>query len=404
MMLAKKKEKAKFIRKKPHCNIGTIGHVDHGKTTVTAAITWVLSKKNTSTEFKAYDNIDNHLEERDRKITINAAHVEYETEKRHYSHIDCPGHRDYIKNMITGATQMEGGILVVSAVDGPQVQTREHVILAKEIGIPFLVVYLNKLDELRGSVDVLELVEFEVMELLNSYNFPMDTPVIKGSAKLALEESLDNATDIGFTSISDLMDIVDEYIKEPKRALDQPFLMPIEAVVSVQGRGTVVTGKVECGQLKVGDPLEVVGKKTFTTVCMGMETFRKSLDFAQVGDNIGVLVKSIEKKLISRGYVLAYAKTLTAFMRFEARVYILTRKEGGRHKPFFNNYKPQFFFRTSNVTGQINMEVETALPGDSLTITVTLIEPTALTDNLNFVMREGNATVGAGVITGLLQN
>eukprot|EP01130_Rhizamoeba_saxonica_P009617 TRINITY_DN3918_c0_g2_i1.p1 TRINITY_DN3918_c0_g2~~TRINITY_DN3918_c0_g2_i1.p1 ORF type:complete len:403 (-),score=57.36 TRINITY_DN3918_c0_g2_i1:5313-6521(-) len=401
MMFAKKKDKVKFIRNKPHCNIGTIGHVDHGKTTLTAAITWVLSEKIAATKFKGYGDIDSHAEERERGVTINAAHVEYETESRHYSHIDCPGHRDYVKNMITGATQLEGAILVISAIDGPQVQTREHVILAKEIGIPRMVVFLNKLDDLK-ELEMVELIEMEIFELLDSYGFSMETPVIKGSAKLALEESLDSATDMGFNAVADLMDTVDTYIEEPVRELDKPFLMPVESTITVQGRGTVVTGKIEQGSIKVNDALDLVGKKVLTTTCMGLETFRKSLDYAQVGDNVGVLLKAVDRKSIKRGYVLAHSKTLFAFDRFEAKVYILSKEEGGRHTAFANSYKPQFFFRTSNITGTINMDASLAMPGDSLVITVTLIEKAALTEGLHFIMREGNATVGAGVITSLI--
>ena len=318
-----------------------------------------------STKFKGYADIDSHAEERERGVTINAAHVEYETSSRHYSHIDCPGHRDYIKNMITGASQLEGVILVISAISGPQVQTREHVILAKEIGIPYLVVFLNKLDDLKEP-EMLELVEMEVLDLLTSYDFPMETPIIKGSAKKALEETSSTATDMGFKAVQELMNTVDSYIKEPERLLDKPFLMPIETTLSVQGRGTVVTGRVERGVVKVGDALDLVGKKVFSSTCMGLETFRKSLDFAQVGDNVGVLLKNIDRKAIKRGYVAAHAGTISPQEVFTAKVYVLTKEEGGRHTPFKTSYKPQFFFRTSNITGTISMDQEMAMPGDTL--------------------------------------
>jgi len=397
-MLAKKV--VKFERVKPHCNIGTIGHVDHGKTTLTAAITKCLSGIG-STIFKAYSDIDNCTEERERGITINAAHVEYETEYRHYSHIDCPGHQQYVKNMLTGAAQMEGAILVVAVNDGPQVQTREHVILAKEVGIPYMIVYINKLD-FRISGDMKELVELEVRELLEAYNFPDDLPVIKGSARTALEET--EESDIGTRSVMELMNTVDTYIKQPERLLDSPFLLSVENTLVAKGRGTVVTGKVDQGGVKIGDELEVVGSDIKHTTCLGLEMFRRSLEFAEVGDNVGLLIRGIKKDEISRGHVVITPGTIKPFINFEAKVYILTKKEGGRHKGFASNYKPQFFFRTMNVTGTITLldSVTFVMPGDSVNINVLLVNKAPISLGLKFVMREGNLTIGAGVVTKLI--
>lgn len=408
--MAKKIEKEKFVRNKQHCNIGTIGHVDHGKTTLTAAITKALSGIG-KTKFKDYGDIDHHPEERARGITINTAHVEYETEERHYSHIDCPGHQDYIKNMITGANQMEGVILVVSAADGVQVQTREHVILAKEIGIPYIVVFLNKVDIVRDN-NMLDLIELEIRELIEKYGFSVDTPVIRGSAKKALEgdkEYLDG--------IRQLMKVVDTYIKNPNRLLNAPFLLPVETVLVAQGRGTVVTGKAIQGTLKVGDEIELVGKKKFKTICMGIEMFRKILDVAEAGDNIGVLVKNVPNRDVYKGYVLGAPGFLKTSSKFKAKVYFLTEKEGGRANPFRSGYKPQFFFYVSNVTGTIivnkkdqeidnkdidESEVDMVMPGDSLIIEVNLIELCVINEGLRFVMREGKKTIGAGTILKIL--
>jgi elongation factor Tu len=400
--MAKKSQVIKFVRTKPHCNIGTIGHVDHGKTTLTAAITRLLAGIG-STVFKAYHEIDNHVEERNRGITINAAHIEYETHFRHYSHIDCPGHQQYIKNMLTGAVQMEGAILVVAVNDGPQVQTREHIILSKEVGIPYLIVYINKLDAMLEG-DMKDLVELEVRELLESYGYPGDLPVVKGSARMALLES--EASKYGIDSVKLLMETVDSYIKQPMRLRDVPFLMAVEGIFVVTGRGTVLTGKVETGLIKIMDPLELVGGRlTLSTTCMGLEMFRKSLELAEVGDNIGVLIRGIKKDEVKRGYILAVPGTVKAFIMFEAKVYILTKKEGGRHKSFVSNYKPQFFFRTANVTGTITLpkDVAVVMPGDSLIFNVELVDKVALTLGLRFVMREGNLTIGAGVITKLIK-
>jgi elongation factor Tu len=389
--------KEKFLRLKDHCNIGTIGHVDHGKTTLTAAITRVLARRIKETKFTPYDEIDRHAEERRRGITIVATHVEYETEKRHYSHIDCPGHQDYIKNMITGAVQMDGCILVVSVIDGPQVQTREHVILAKEIGIPYMVVFMNKMDVVR-DLDMVELVEMEVRELVSSYGFPYDLPVVFGSARLALEEDVESK--LGGESVLQLMKVVDEYIKQPVRAIDEPFLMPIEDVFSITGRGTVVTGRVERGILRVNEEVDLVGSKFFRTVCTGLEMFRKILDFAQAGDNVGALVRGISKGDVSRGYVLVKSGTFVSYSKFEARVYILTKDEGGRGTPFYSNFKPQFFFRTANVTGTVVLPegCELVMPGDTVVFTVILREPAAINVGLRFTIREGRVTVGGGVI------
>jgi elongation factor Tu len=399
--------KKKFERTKPHCNIGTIGHVDHGKTTLTAAITKCLQGIG-GTAFRAYSDIDSHVEERTRGITINAAHVEYETEKRHYSHIDCPGHQQYVKNMLTGAVQMDGAILVIAVNDGPQVQTREHIILAREVGIVYIVVYINKLDFLIDQT-MKELVEMEARELLESYGFPQDLPVIKGSARRALEE--DTATELGTASVKLLMSTVDSYIKQPdSRFLNLPFLMPVEHIHAVKGRGTVVTGKVEQGVIKVDENLELVGPDVKSTLCMGLEMFRKSLDYAQFGDSVGVLLKGIKKKEnkkeaedVRRGYVLAHPGLVKPFSKFSAKVYVLSAKEGGRKSSFSSNYKPQFFFRTNNVTGTIAlpMEAPVAMPGEHIIINVELFEKSPLTLGLRFVMREGNLTVGAGVITEL---
>lgn len=396
-MLAKKV--VKFERTKPHCNIGTIGHVDHGKTTLTAAITKCLQGIG-NTSFRAYSDIDNCTEERERGITINAAHIEYETEKRHYSHIDCPGHQQYVKNMLTGAAQMEGAILVVAVNDGPQVQTREHVILSKEVGIPYIVVYINKLDFKIGS-DMKDLVELEVRELLESYGYPDDLPVLKGSARTALEET--EPTELGTQSVLELMNTVDTYVKQPERLLDAAFLLSVESTLVAKGRGTVVTGKVEQGRVNVNDDLEVVGSDIKSTTCLGLEMFRKSLDYAEVGDNVGILIRGIKKDEVSRGFILCTPGSIKPFNSFNAKVYILTKKEGGRHKGFASNYKPQFFFRTMNVTGTITLLDNTsfAMPGDSLNINVVLVNKVPLSNGLRFVMREGNLTIGAGVITTL---
>jgi len=400
MMLAKKV--IKFDRTKPHCNIGTIGHVDHGKTTLTAAITKCLQGIGNTT-FRAYSDIDNCTEERERGITINAAHIEYETEKRHYSHIDCPGHQQYVKNMLTGAAQMEGAILVVTVNDGPQVQTREHVILAKEVGIPYMVVYINKCD-MKISGDIKDLVELEVRELLEAYGYPDDLPVIKGSARTALEEL--EPSELGTGSVKILMDTVDTYIKQPERAIDAPFLLSIESTLVAKGRGTVVTGKVDQGKVNINDELEVVGSDSKPTICLGLEMFRKSLDYAEVGDNVGVLIRGIRKDEISRGFVLSSPGLIKPHNGFSAKVYILTKKEGGRHKGFASNYKPQFFFRTMNVTGTIHLPDNHAfvMPGDSLTFKVSLANKAPISNGLRFVMREGNLTIGAGVITEMFNN
>jgi len=396
-MLAKKI--IKFERTKPHCNIGTIGHVDHGKTTLTAAITKCLRGIG-STTFRAYSDIDNCPEERDRGITINAAHIEYETEKRHYSHIDCPGHQQYVKNMLTGAAQMEGAILVVAVNDGPQVQTREHIILAKEVGIPYMIVYINKLD-FRISSDMKELVELEIRELLESYGFSSELPVLGGSARLALEE--DTPSDLGTISVKALMDTVDNYIKQPERNLDGPFLLSIEGSLVARGRGTVVTGKIEQGTIQINDELEVLSSIIKPTICLGLEMFRRSLDKAEVGDNVGILIRGIKKDEVARGNILAKPGSMKIYNKFEAKVYILTKKEGGRHKGFANNYKPQFFFRTMNVTGSIILpdNITFVLPGDNLNLTVNLLSGVPLNMGLKFIMREGNLTIGAGVITKL---
>lgn len=400
--LGKKGLANKFERSKPHCNVGTLGHVDHGKTSLTSSIMLFLQGVG-GTAFKAVTDIDNTVEERNRGITINATHVEYETTKRHYSHIDCPGHQQYIKNMLTGAVNMDGAILVVSVNDGPQVQTREHVILAKEVGIPYMIVFINKLDSLIEK-DMKDLVEIEVRELLESYGFPTDLPVIKGSARRALAETADTATEIGRNSIEKLVDAIDNYIQQPKRLVDVPFLLSVEQAYMVKGRGTVVTGKVEQGTVKIEDPLELVGKDVKPTFCMGLEMFHKSMDFAEFGDNVGVLLKGIKKDDAKRGFVLAAPNFIKPFKTFLAKVYILSAEEGGRKKPFVSNFKPQFFFRTANVTGTIILLGETSvvMPGDSLTFRVELLDFLPLNIGLRFVMRESHSTIGAGVVTELL--
>ncbi len=389
--------KARFARTKPHCNIGTIGHVDHGKTTLTAAITRVLAKTGGAT-FTAYDQIDKAPEERARGITIATAHVEYETKKRHYAHVDCPGHADYVKNMITGAAQMDGAILVVSANDGPMPQTREHILLARQVGVPALVVYLNKVDMV-DDPEILELVELEVRELLKSYQFPGDDiPIIKGSALFGLE---DRNPELGEQSILKLMDAVDDYIPQPDRPKDRPFLMPIEDVFSISGRGTVVTGRIERGVVKVGDEVEIVGlRATQKTVVTGVEMFRKLLDQGEAGDNIGALLRGTKREEVERGQVLAAPGSITPHTQFKAEAYILTKEEGGRHTPFFTNYRPQFYFRTTDVTGVVKLPdgTEMVMPGDNVSMDVELIAPIAMDDGLRFAIREGGRTVGAGVV------
>ncbi|MEI3353459.1 MAG: elongation factor Tu [Duodenibacillus massiliensis] len=394
--------KEKFERTKPHVNVGTIGHVDHGKTTLTAAICTVLSKK-FGGEAKAYDQIDAAPEEKARGITINTAHVEYETAQRHYAHVDCPGHADYVKNMITGAAQMDGAILVVSAADGPMPQTREHILLARQVGVPYIIVYLNKCDMV-DDPELLELVEMEVRELLSSYDFPGDTiPIIKGSAKLALEG---DTGELGEQSIMKLAETLDDYIPTPQRALDQPFLMPIEDVFSISGRGTVVTGRVERGVIRVGDEIEIVGiKPTQKTTCTGVEMFRKLLDEGEAGDNVGILLRGTKREDVERGQVLAKPGTITPHTKFTAEVYVLTKEEGGRHTPFFKGYRPQFYFRTTDVTGTIELPegTEMVMPGDNITMTVQLICPIAMEAGLRFAIREGGHTVGAGVVAKIIE-
>ena len=394
--------KEKFERTKPHVNVGTIGHVDHGKTTLTAAICTVLSKK-FGGEAKAYDQIDAAPEEKARGITIKTAHVEYETAKRHYAHVDCPGHADYVKNMITGAAQMDGAILVVSAADGPMPQTREHILLARHVGVPYIIVYLNKCDMV-DDPELLELVEMEVRELLSSYDFPGDTiPIIKGSAKLALEG---DTGELGEQSIMKLAETLDDYIPTPQRALDQPFLMPIEDVFSISGRGTVVTGRVERGVIRVGDEIEIVGiKPTQKTTCTGVEMFRKLLDEGEAGDNVGILLRGTKREDVERGQVLAKPGTITPHTKFTAEVYVLTKEEGGRHTPFFKGYRPQFYFRTTDVTGTIELPegTEMVMPGDNITMTVQLICPIAMEAGLRFAIREGGHTVGAGVVAKIIE-
>ncbi|GFO62060.1 elongation factor Tu [Geomonas silvestris] len=394
--------KAKFERTKPHVNIGTIGHVDHGKTTLTAAITKVLAGKGQA-EFKAFDQIDNAPEERERGITIATAHVEYETDKRHYAHVDCPGHADYVKNMITGAAQMDGAILVVSAADGPMPQTREHILLARQVGVPYIVVFLNKADMVDDE-ELLELVELEVRELLSSYDFPGDdVPIIKGSALKGLEG---DKGPLGEEAIIALMDAVDAYIPEPVRAIDKPFLMPVEDVFSISGRGTVATGRVERGIVKVGEEIEIVGiKKTAKTTVTGVEMFRKLLDEGRAGDNIGALLRGVKREEIERGQVLAKPGSITPHTKFKAEAYILSKEEGGRHTPFFNGYRPQFYFRTTDVTGIVDLEagVEMVMPGDNVSVTVNLITPIAMDEGLRFAIREGGRTVGAGVVASIIE-
>ena len=394
--------KEKFSRTKPHCNIGTIGHVDHGKTSLTAAITKVLAETGGAT-FKAYDQIDAAPEEKARGITINTAHVEYETEKRHYAHVDCPGHADYVKNMITGAAQMDGAILVVSSADGPMPQTREHILLARQVGVPALVVFLNKCDMV-DDPELLELVELEVRELLSSYEFPGDDiPITKGSATEALN---DGNRELGHDAILALMRTVDEYIPQPARPIDQPFLMPIEDVFSISGRGTVVTGRVERGIVKVGEEVEIVGiKATQKTTVTGVEMFRKLLDQGQAGDNIGALIRGIDREQVERGQVLCKPGSVTPHTDFEAEAYILTKEEGGRHTPFFANYRPQFYFRTTDVTGVVTLPegTEMVMPGDNVNINVQLIVPIAMEEKLRFAIREGGRTVGSGVVAKILK-
>ena len=394
--------KAKFERNKPHCNVGTIGHVDHGKTSLTAAITKVLAETGGAT-YTAYDQIDKAPEERARGITISTAHVEYETKKRHYAHVDCPGHADYVKNMITGAAQMDGAILVVSAADGPMPQTREHILLARQVGVPAIVVYLNKVDMV-DDPELLDLVELEVRELLSSYQFPGDKiPIIRGSALMALE---DKQKDLGHESILKLMEAVDAFIPQPKRDRDRPFLMPIEDVFSISGRGTVVTGRVERGIIKVGDEIEIVGlRPTTKTVVTGVEMFRKLLDSGEAGDNIGALLRGTKREEVERGQVLAAPGSITPHTNFQAEAYILTKEEGGRHTPFFTNYRPQFYFRTTDVTGTVKLKegTEMVMPGDNVQMEVELIAPIAMDEGLRFAIREGGRTVGAGVVTKIIQ-
>jgi len=394
--------KSKFERTKPHVNVGTIGHVDHGKTTLTAALTSVLAGKYGG-EVKAYDQIDAAPEEKARGITINTAHVEYQTAKRHYAHVDCPGHADYIKNMITGAAQMDGAILVVSAADGPMPQTREHILLARQVGVPYIIVYMNKCDMV-DDAELLELVEMEVRELLSKYEFPGDdTPIIKGSAKLAMEG---DKGELGEGSIMKLAEALDSYIPTPERAIDGAFLMPVEDVFSISGRGTVVTGRVERGVIKVGEEIEIVGiRATQKTVCTGVEMFRKLLDQGQAGDNVGILLRGTKREDVERGQVLAKPGSITPHTHFTAEVYVLSKEEGGRHTPFFNNYRPQFYFRTTDVTGAIELpkDKEMVMPGDNVTITVKLIAPIAMEEGLRFAIREGGRTVGAGVVAKIVE-
>jgi len=394
--------KEKFVRNKPHCNIGTIGHVDHGKTTLTAAITKVLAESG-GAQFTAYDQIDKAPEEKERGITISSAHVEYETEKRHYAHVDCPGHADYVKNMITGAAQMDGAILVVNAADGPMPQTREHILLGRQVGIPAIVVYLNKVDQVDDK-EMIELVEEEIRELLTSYKYPGDkTPIVKGSALAAVEGRDD---EIGKNSILELMKAVDEHIPQPAREVDKPFLMPIEDVFSISGRGTVATGRVESGVIKTGEEVEIVGiRETKKSVCTGVEMFRKLLDSGEAGDNVGILLRGIERTDIERGQVLCKPGSITPHTKFEAQAYVLKKDEGGRHTPFFTKYRPQFYFRTTDVTGEVELPAgtEMVMPGDDAKFTVKLITPIAMSEKLNFAIREGGRTVGAGVVTKIIE-
>ena len=393
--------KEKFQRTKPHCNIGTIGHVDHGKTTLTAAITKVLAKTG-GAKFVAYDQIDKTPEEKARGITISTAHVEYETGKRHYAHVDCPGHADYVKNMITGAAQMEGAILVVNAADGPMPQTREHILLARQVGVPALVVFLNKVDTVNDK-ELLDLVEMEIRELLTSYGYPGDkTPIVKGSALKAIEGD----AELGEKPILALMDAVDAFIPQPNRPKDKPFLMPIEDVFSISGRGTVVTGRIESGMIKTGEEMEIIGiRATQKSVCTGVEMFRKLLDSGEAGDNVGILLRGIERDQVERGQVLAKPGSIKPHTKFEAQAYILKKEEGGRHTPFFTKYRPQFYFRTTDVTGEVALPagVEMIMPGDDAKMTVTLITPIAMDNNLKFAIREGGRTVGAGVVTKIIE-
>ncbi|WP_404357564.1 elongation factor Tu [Methylotuvimicrobium sp. KM1] len=394
--------KEKFERKKPHVNVGTIGHVDHGKTTLTAALTKVMADARGGV-YKAYDQIDNAPEERERGITIATAHVEYESEARHYAHVDCPGHADYVKNMITGAAQMDGAILVCSAADGPMPQTREHILLARQVGVPYIVVYLNKADMV-DDAELIELVEMEVRELLDMYEFPGDdTPLVIGSALKALEG---DTSEIGVPSIIKLVEALDTYIPEPERAIDQPFLMPIEDVFSISGRGTVVTGRVERGIIKVGQEIEIVGiRPTTTTTCTGVEMFRKLLDQGQAGDNVGVLLRGTKRDDVERGQVLAHKGTIKPHTHFKAEIYVLSKDEGGRHTPFFNGYRPQFYFRTTDVTGAVDLPegVEMVMPGDNVNVEVKLIAPIAMEEGLRFAVREGGRTVGAGVVASIIE-
>ena len=394
--------KEKFERTKPHCNVGTIGHVDHGKTTLTAAITKTLAETG-GAEFTSYDDIDKAPEERERGITISTAHVEYETDNRHYAHVDCPGHADYVKNMITGAAQMDGAILVVSAADGPMPQTREHILLARQVGVPYMVVYLNKADQVDDD-ELMELVEMEVRDLLSTYEFPGDdTPIITGSALKAFEE---DASDIGVPSILKLIEEMDSYIPEPERVIDGDFLMPVEDVFSISGRGTVVTGRIERGIVNVGDDIEIVGiKDTEKTTCTGVEMFRKLLDEGRAGDNVGVLLRGTKREEVERGQVLAAPGSITPHTKFEAEVYILTKEEGGRHTPFFKGYRPQFYFRTTDVTGAVELPADTemVMPGDNIQMTVDLIAPIAMEDGVRFAIREGGRTVGAGVVSKVIE-
>ena len=394
--------KEKFERTKPHCNIGTIGHVDHGKTTLTAAITKVLADEGKA-EFSAFDQIDNAPEERERGITIATSHVEYETENRHYAHVDCPGHADYVKNMITGAAQMDGAILVVSAADGPMPQTREHILLARQVGVPKIVVFLNKADQV-DDAELQELVEMEIRELLDEYDFPGDdTPIITGSALKALEG---DTSEIGVDAVTKLVEALDSFVPIPERDEDKPFLMPVEDVFTISGRGTVVTGRIESGIVKTGDPLEIVGiSDTTTTTCTGVEMFRKSLDEGRAGENCGVLLRGIERDAVERGQVLSAPGSINPHTEFEAEIYVLSKEEGGRHTPFFSNYRPQFYFRTTDVTGACVLPdgVEMVMPGDNIKMTVTLIAPIAMDEGLKFAIREGGRTVGAGVVSKIIK-
>ena len=400
--------KEKFERTKPHVNVGTIGHVDHGKTTLTAAMTMVLARK-TGTSVRSFDSIDNAPEERERGITIATAHVEYESDKRHYAHVDCPGHADYVKNMITGAAQMDGAILVVSAADGPMPQTREHILLARQVGVPYIIVYMNKVDQV-DDPELLDLVELEVRDLLSSYKFPGDDiPVIRGSALEAMTAGADESKpldDPAFKSIHELLDALDTYIPEPKREKDKPFLMPVEDVFSITGRGTVGTGRVERGQIKQGDPVEVLGiRETRKTVVTGVEMFRKILDYAEAGDNVGLLLRGVDKTDLERGMVIAAPGSVHPHTKFKAEVYILTKEEGGRHTPFFTGYRPQFYFRTTDVTGIAHLPegIEMVMPGDNVTMEIELIMPIAMEQELRFAIREGGRTVGAGVIAEIIE-